>query len=78
MPPDGRLDSVSIGALQEPKPGGLAAHAAISTPNRANRKPAYETTPYRQSLITLACYLCNTHSKTDKAAPSEAVPLLRV
>jgi hypothetical protein len=76
--PSRRLDSVGIRALHEIKSGGPAAPVAIRAPNGTNRKHLFKTMPSKEGSITAACYLCNTHSKTDKAPCPEAVPLLRV
>jgi hypothetical protein len=73
-----RLDSVGIRALQEVKSGGSAALVAIRAPNGTNRKHLFKTMPSKEGPITAACYLCNTHSKTDNAPCPETVPLLRV
>jgi hypothetical protein len=67
-----------VGAPPMRKSGVPAACATHGAPNGTNLKLADKTMPYEQSAITLACYLCNTHSKTDKTPPFEAVPLLRV
>ena len=46
--------------------------------NGTYRKHADVTKVCEQRLITVACYLCNTHPKTAGVGPFEAVPLLRV
>jgi len=55
-----------------------AACATISRANRAIENSICKTMPCSESAITSACYLCNTHPKTDCGKVLEAVPLLRV
>ena len=63
---------------EERKSRAGAAHATISVSNQAIDKSLYKTMACSESAITSACYLCNTHPKTDCGKPPEAVPLLRV
>jgi hypothetical protein len=76
--PSRRLDSAAIRALQERKSGEPAAPVTIHAPKGTNRKHLLKTMASAEGATTAACYLCNTHSKTDKAPCREAVPLLRV
>src|SRR5882757_4185046 len=56
--------------------GALAAiiHAA----NGTIQKSIIKAVPYRETLITTACYLCNTLRKRRGVSLFGAVPLLRV
>jgi len=60
------------------KTGPPTACATIFALNGANINMHYKTNSCSESWITSACYLCNTHPKTDRQTPSDAVPLLRV
>ena len=51
---------------------------AISVSIGSIPKCRRETISYRETSITNACYLCNTHRKRGGVRPFEAVPLLRV
>jgi hypothetical protein len=60
------------------KTGSTTACATICALNGTNLKSLYKTIPCSESRITSACYLCNTHPKTDRPPPFGVVPLLRV
>ena len=80
LPPIKAILAVRFGANRGR--GGESRHQARSGndlgANEAIEKYAYKTMACREGAITSACYLCNTHPKTDCRNPSEAVPLLRV
>jgi hypothetical protein len=46
------------------QPGGASAHALICAPNGTNQKHLYRTKCYEESVVAVACYLCNTRPKT--------------
>src|SRR6478672_5486473 len=70
-------------SVREGCPGGHRPLVAVRTPTvaestRAIRKYRIETMSCRESLITNACYLCNTLGKRGGLRSLDAVPLLRV
>jgi hypothetical protein len=69
-----RLDST----CGKGRTGAATACATIFAPNGTNSKRRYKTISCSESRITSACYLCNTHPKTDRLTLFGAVPLLRV
>jgi hypothetical protein len=60
------------------KTGLTIAFAVQASASGDFSKTYSKTIAYVEILETVACYLCNTHSKTGCLRPFEAVPLLRV
>jgi hypothetical protein len=73
----GPFDSVPIG-VRRGRPVEPAAGTTIRGQDVAELKLSYKTSACSESRGTVACHLCNTHSKTQCRSRSEVVPLLRV
>jgi hypothetical protein len=71
------LDSVSI---QRPAGDNRAgdAHALIVGQDGTFQETTDNSDGYEEGSITVACYLCNTFSKTARTGPFRVVLLLRV
>ena len=75
---DGAARFGSESSREMGRPSDQGAHATFRSANGTNRKNGYRTNTCDESLIAVACHLCNTLPKTACPALFRAVPLLRV